>query len=109
MVCTFFILTDTLVGGDWAYGLSAGLWYWNVNEASSIAWTTVGARLLIKNIINIRDMVCRALVLSVVVLLSAVEMLPLLTLVFGVGWFVGLLQVLTLASVLDLLYRDLVC
>ena len=60
MVCTFFFTTDTLVGGNWANSLAAGLWYWNVNETSSTAWTTVGARLLIKNIINIRDMVCRA-------------------------------------------------
>ena len=82
MVCTFFILTDTLVGGNWTNDLKAGLWYWNVNETSSNAWTSVGARLLIKNIINIRDMVCRALVLSVVVLLSAVVGLRLMV-VFG--------------------------
>lgn len=55
-----FFTTDTLVGGNWANSLNAGLWYWNVNESSSNAWTSVGARLLIKNIINIRDMVCRA-------------------------------------------------
>lgn len=48
MVCTFFILSDTLVGGNWGNVSNAGLWYWNVNEASSNAWTTVGARLLIK-------------------------------------------------------------
>lgn len=80
VVCTFFILSDTLVGGNWGNVSNAGLWYWNVNEASSNAWTTVGARLLIKNIINIRDMVCRALLLRLLfslvggsfVLLSAV-------------------------------------
>ena len=56
----FFTRVFTLVGGNWGNVSNAGLWYWNVNEASSNAWTTVGARLLIKNIINIRDMVCRA-------------------------------------------------
>ena len=56
----FFTRVFTLVGGNWGNVSNAGLWYWNVNEASSNAWTTVGARLLIKKIINIRDMVCRA-------------------------------------------------
>lgn len=35
-----------LVGGNWNNTLKAGLWYWNFNEASSNAWTTIGARLL---------------------------------------------------------------
>lgn len=36
----------TLVGGNYANTLKAGLWYWNFNEASSNAWTNIGARLL---------------------------------------------------------------
>ena len=79
----FLISILFLVGGCWARGLSAGLWCWHVGVASSYAWTTVGARLLIKNIINIRDMVCRTLVLHVVLLLSAVAGLRLLV-VFGI-------------------------
>ena len=35
-----------LVGGNWNNTSRAGLWYWNLNEASSNAWTNIGARLL---------------------------------------------------------------
>lgn len=35
-----------LVGGKWNDVSKAGLWYWNLNEASSNAWTNIGARLL---------------------------------------------------------------
>ena len=46
MVCTFFILSDTLVGGNSANTLKAGLWCWDFLEASSTAWTGIVARLL---------------------------------------------------------------
>lgn len=46
-----------LVGGAWSNGTKAGLWYWNVNEASSNAWTNVGARLLI-SFYKYRDLMC---------------------------------------------------
>lgn len=107
MVCTFFILSDTLVGGNWGNVSNAGLWYWNVNEASSNAWTTVGARLLIKNIINIRDMVCRAR--TFYSFLSAVSGRRVPIPVFGIGLCLRLLHRFGVRSVLDLLYRDLVC
>lgn len=35
-----------LVGGNWNNTSRAGLWYWNLNEASSNTWTNIGARLL---------------------------------------------------------------
>ena len=38
---------DTLVGGTyWDVG-KAGLWYWNVNNTSSITAANIGARLII--------------------------------------------------------------
>ena len=49
-MCDYYYQSDgnriALVGGNWANGTNAGLWYWNVNEASSNTWTNVGARLL---------------------------------------------------------------
>lgn len=36
-----------LVGGNWNQSTLCGLWCWNLNETSSNAWTTIGARLLI--------------------------------------------------------------
>ena len=44
VICGVFI---ALVGGRFDNGSNAGLWYWNYNNASSLANTTVGARLLI--------------------------------------------------------------
>lgn len=79
----FLIRTFFLVGGYWFDSTPlCGLWALAVSDLSTAAWEYLGARLLIKNIINIRDMVCRALVLSVVVLLSAVVGLRLMV-VFG--------------------------
>ena len=50
-MCDYYYQNDgnriALVGGYWGSTARAGLWYWNVNEASSNAWTNVGARLLI--------------------------------------------------------------
>ena len=39
-------LLVALVGGKWNDALYCGLWYWNCNNDSSLAATTVGARLL---------------------------------------------------------------
>ena len=46
-MCSFDVDVLTLVGGAWNNESRAGLWYWNINEASSIANGNVGARLLI--------------------------------------------------------------
>lgn len=40
-------LLAALVGGNWNQSTLCGLWCWNLNETSSNAWTTIGARLLI--------------------------------------------------------------
>ena len=53
----FRLYFRALVGGNWANGTNAGLWYWNVNEASSNTWTNVGARLLI-SFYKYRDLMC---------------------------------------------------
>ena len=49
-MCDYYYQSDgnriALVGGAWAVGTNAGLWYWDVYGASSFAWTNVGARLL---------------------------------------------------------------
>jgi len=42
----YFSRVVALVGGNYANSVKAGLWYWNLNEASSNAWTNIGARLL---------------------------------------------------------------
>lgn len=57
MASTVRLLAFALVGGAWSNGTEAGLWYWNVNEASSNAWTNVGARLLI-SFYKYRDLMC---------------------------------------------------
>ena len=57
MASTVRLLAFALVGGAWSIGAGAGLWYWNVNEASSNAWTNVGARLLI-SFYKYRDLMC---------------------------------------------------
>lgn len=97
----FHLRCCTLVDGNWANGLKAGLWYWNVNELSSGTWTNVGARLLIKNIINIRDMVCRAR--TFYSFLSAVAGLTPFLLGFGVGLSLSCRLRCITRSVLDLL------
>lgn len=40
-------LSFALVGGRYDNGVNAGLWYWNVNNDSSLVNATVGARPLI--------------------------------------------------------------
>ena len=40
VICGVFI---ALVGGRFDNGSNAGLWYWNYNNDSSLANTTVGA------------------------------------------------------------------
>ena len=54
---SFCLCFFALVGGAWSNGTEAGLWYWNVNEASSSAWTNIGARLLI-SFYKYRDLMC---------------------------------------------------
>lgn len=36
-----------MFGGNWNNGLNCGLWYWNLNNASSLSNVNVGGRLLI--------------------------------------------------------------
>lgn len=45
-VYEYFSLAFSLVGGNWNNTSKAGLWYWWLNEASSIANANIGARLL---------------------------------------------------------------
>lgn len=50
MFCIGLVLFSrvvALVGGNYANSVKAGLWYWNLNEASSNSWTNIGARLII--------------------------------------------------------------
>ena len=42
-----FSIFDALVGGRYDNGSNAGLWYWNVNNASSNYSANIGARPLI--------------------------------------------------------------
>jgi hypothetical protein len=43
----FLCISFALVGGRYDNGLSAGLWYWNCWDTSSVANTNIGARLII--------------------------------------------------------------
>lgn len=77
-MCSFDVDVLTLVGGAWNNESRAGLWYWNTNEASSIANGNVGARLLIGTWCVCYG--CRCLVL-----LSAVTGRIRLTVACGIG------------------------
>jgi hypothetical protein len=41
------------VGGNWNNGSNAGLFYWNLNNASSNANVNYGGRLLIENFMHL--------------------------------------------------------
>ena len=69
-----------LVGGMWHDNTRCGLWYWNFNNASSVANGNVGALLLI---LNYRELMC-SIVIFHVLLLSAVIGTSILELACGV-------------------------
>lgn len=104
-----------LVGCGWNNGSAGGLWCWNFTELSS-AYGVVGARLIILRY-SLWDLMCFVLVffsLHILLLLSAVDMIMVYRLACGIGIAGRTRVVLTLTSVLDLLYlkytlRDLVC
>lgn len=52
MLC--YALSYALVGGAWNNGVNAGLWYWNVNNASSNTSANIGARLIIWDLMCMR-------------------------------------------------------
>lgn len=119
MVCLEHYSTTSfaLVGGAFTTVTErVGLWYWTVDNVSSNANINNGARLIILRY-SLWDLMCFVLVffsLHILLLLSAVDMIMVCRLACGIG-IVGILRVLlTLTSVLDLLYlkytlRDLVC
>ena len=111
-----YALRCTLVGGRFADSLLAGLWFWSCWNVSSGTNTNIGARLIILRY-SLWDLMCFVLVffsLHILLLLSAVDMIMVYRLACGIGIAGRTRVVLTLTSVLDLLYlkytlRDLVC
>ena len=105
-----------LVGGGFAEDLLAGLWCWSCWSVSTGTAIGSGARLIILRY-SLWDLMCFVLVffsLYVLLLLSAVDMIMVCRLACGIGIAGRTRVVLTLTSVLDLLYlkytlRDLVC
>lgn len=67
-----------LVGGSWNDTSKAGLWYWVFNNASSNVWTTIGARLIIW------DLMCKS-TFNFYYHLSAVVGLMILDVAYGLG------------------------
>ena len=111
-----FAMSYVLVGGRSGLGLPAGLWCWTMNNTSSNVAINLGARLIILRYL-LWDLMCFVLVffsLYILLLLSAVDMIMVYRLACGIGIAGRTRVVLTLTSVLDLLYskytlRDLVC
>ena len=102
-----------LVGGFWLSASAVGCWCWIFAYTSSEAWVTLGARLLIRDLMCFVP-VCSSSYLLVSLLLSAVIGTTHPRLACGIGIAGRTRVVLTLTSVLDLLYlkytlRDLVC
>lgn len=117
LVCmSAFYNAFALVGGGFAEDLLAGLWCWTMNNTSSNVAINIGARLIILRY-SLWDLMCFVQVffsLYVLLLLSAVDMIMVCRLACGIGIAGRTRVVLTLTSVLDLLYlkytlRDLVC
>lgn len=110
-----FAMSYVLVGGAFDGSIAGGLACWWFALASSITGGMIGARLIILRY-SLWDLMCSVLVFffAYPLLLSAVDMIMVYQLACGIG-IVGILRVLlTLPSVLDLLYlkytlRDLVC
>lgn len=108
--------SNHLVGGRYGVSLPAGLWCWTMNNTSSNVSINIGARLIILRY-SLWDLMCFVLVffsLHILLLLSAVDMIMVYRLACGIGIAGRTRVVLTLTSVLDLLYlkytlRDLVC
>ena len=103
-----FAMSYVLVGGAFDGSLAGGLACWWFALASSITGGMIGARLLIY-----REMMCMSAVILPIIL-SAVDMIMVYRLACGIGIAGRTRVVLTLTSVLDLLYlkytlRDLVC
>lgn len=67
-----------LVGGGFTESSLAGLWYWNFSNASSHLWTTLGARLIIW------DLMCKS-TFNFYYHLSAVVGLMILDVAYGLG------------------------
>ena len=110
-------ISHFLVGGAYPTAYErVGLWCWTFDNASTTTYVSYGARLIILRY-SLWDLVCFVLVffsLHILLLLSAVDMIMVYRLACGIGIAGRTRVVLTLTSVLDLLYlkytlRDLVC
>lgn len=116
LMCKSSTFTFFLVGGGCDTTLEAGLLVWWFCGFSVDSWVAVGARLIILRY-SLWDLMCFVLVffsLYILLLLSAVDMIMVCRLACGIGIAGRTRVVLTLTSVLDLLYlkytlRDLVC
>ena len=116
LMCKSSTFTFFLVGGGCSEHFEAGLWFCRVHGSSTASWVSVGARLIILRY-SLWDLMCFVLVffsLHILLLLSAVDMIMVYRLACGIGIAGRTRVVLTLTSVLDLLYlkytlRDLVC
>lgn len=116
LMCKSSTFTFFLVGGGCDTTLEAGLLVWWFCGFSVDSWVAVGARLIIL-IYLLWDLMCFVLIffsLYILLLLSAVDMIMVCRLACGIGIAGRTRVVLTLTSVLDLLYlkytlRDLVC
>ena len=109
LMCKSSTFTFFLVGGGCDTTLEAGLLVWWFCGFSVDSWVAVGARLLIY-----REMMCMRVPVILPLILSAVDMVLVYRLACGIGIAGRTRVVLTLTSVLDLLYlkytlRDLVC
>lgn len=109
MMCSWvdvLCFADFLVGGGWLSATSTGLWFWYFNNASSVLWTTIGARLLIRDLMCFVP-VCSSSYLLVSLLLSAVIGTTLPRLACGIGISITLPLICGLPSVLDYLICSL--
>ena len=99
--------SNHLVGGAYTTDTErTGLWCWTMNNTSSNVYISNGARLIILRY-SLWDLMCFVLVffsLHILLLLSAVDMIMVYRLACGIGIAGRTRVVLTLPSVLDLLY-----
>ena len=102
----FLLCFFALVGGFWLSASAVGCWCWIFAYTSSEAWVTLGARLLIRDLMCFVP-VCSSSYLLVSLLLSAVIGTTLPRLACGIGISITLLLICGLPSVLDYLICSL--
>lgn len=94
-----FTMSYALVGGMYWDTLKCGLWYWNVNNASSNCNVNIGARLIIW------DLMCMSSTLYIVFLSAVLLMVHLPMSACGIGGLLKIHLIMELRPVLDHLYK----